>query len=188
MRSSLGRVRGPELDVGCFTNLPTTTSTSTHDLDGYLAAKARLFDRLSRVGAPCSTSTTRAVRRLAARLPGRASTFGAGGAVAPTRDSTAAARRRPRRARDAARARSPSSRALLGRYNLPTCSPPWPSREALELPPPAIAEGLALPPPLPGRMQPVRRGQGFPVMIDYAHTDAALERRSRALRALAGGA
>ena len=37
-------------------------------------------------------------------------------------------------------------------------------------------------PPLPGRMESVDAGQPFPVIVDYAHTDAALEAALKSVR------
>jgi UDP-N-acetylmuramoyl-L-alanyl-D-glutamate--2,6-diaminopimelate ligase len=45
------------------------------------------------------------------------------------------------------------------------------------LPAEVIAEGLANCPPVPGRFQPVRAGQDFAVLVDYAHTPDGLEKR-----------
>jgi len=58
--------------------------------------------------------------------------------------------------------------------------------EALELEPAAIVEGIRRTAPLPGRMEPVEVGQKFPVVVDFAHTDAALEAAIRSLKELAG--
>ncbi len=41
--------------------------------------------------------------------------------------------------------------------------------------------------PIPGRMEPVDRGQPFPVFVDYAHTDAALDAALRSAREVVGG-
>jgi len=54
--------------------------------------------------------------------------------------------------------------------------------EALDLPHEDIATGIAAQRPLTGRLEPVDCGQSFPVLIDYAHTDAALEASLMALR------
>jgi UDP-N-acetylmuramoyl-L-alanyl-D-glutamate--2,6-diaminopimelate ligase len=48
----------------------------------------------------------------------------------------------------------------------------------------AIALAHAL--PLPGRMESVERGQEFLALVDYAHTDAALEAALRSTRELIG--
>lgn len=179
-----GRVRGLEFDVGCFTNLTRDHLDFHAGLDDYLAVKARLFDQLKPGGRAVLGVDDPAVRGLAERLPG-ALTFGSGGAVATT----------PRLELDArgirgelATPRGPLGfeSPLLGRYNLLNLLAAVAVGEALELPREAIAGGLAATPPLPGRMQPVDLGQGFPVVVDYAHTDAALEAAIRSLRELAG--
>lgn len=50
-----------------------------------------------------------------------------------------------------------------------------------------IADGLANCPPVPGRFQPVRAGQGFAVLVDYAHTPDGLENVLRSARPLTAG-
>jgi UDP-N-acetylmuramoyl-L-alanyl-D-glutamate--2,6-diaminopimelate ligase len=55
------------------------------------------------------------------------------------------------------------------------------------LSPEIIAEGLANCPPVPGRFQPVRAGQDFAVLVDYAHTPDGLENVLRSARPLTTG-
>lgn len=50
-----------------------------------------------------------------------------------------------------------------------------------------IAQGLALCPPVPGRFQPVRAGQEFAVLVDYAHTPDGLENVLKSARPLTRG-
>jgi UDP-N-acetylmuramoyl-L-alanyl-D-glutamate--2,6-diaminopimelate ligase len=50
-----------------------------------------------------------------------------------------------------------------------------------------IQAGLAECPPVPGRFQPVRVGQDFAVLIDYAHTPDGIENVLRAARPLTKG-
>jgi UDP-N-acetylmuramoyl-L-alanyl-D-glutamate--2,6-diaminopimelate ligase len=50
-----------------------------------------------------------------------------------------------------------------------------------------IAEGLAKSRPVPGRFQPVRAGQEFAVLVDYAHTPDGLENVLRSARPLTQG-
>jgi UDP-N-acetylmuramoyl-L-alanyl-D-glutamate--2,6-diaminopimelate ligase len=52
------------------------------------------------------------------------------------------------------------------------------------LPADVIAEGLRTCPPVPGRFQPVRAGQDFTVLVDYAHTPDGLENVLRSVREL----
>jgi UDP-N-acetylmuramoyl-L-alanyl-D-glutamate--2,6-diaminopimelate ligase len=55
------------------------------------------------------------------------------------------------------------------------------------LSPEVIARGLANCPPVPGRFQPVRVGQDFAVLVDYAHTPDGLENVLRSARPLTTG-
>src|SRR5205085_3458188 len=52
---------------------------------------------------------------------------------------------------------------------------------------PQIAAALEDTTGAPGRLQPVRVGQPFAVLVDYAHTDDALENALSALRPLTRG-
>lgn len=51
----------------------------------------------------------------------------------------------------------------------------------------AVAEGLRLAPQVPGRLERVDAGQGFAVLVDYAHTPDALDKALRAVRAITPG-
>lgn len=55
------------------------------------------------------------------------------------------------------------------------------------LSPEVIAKGLANCPPVPGRFEPVRAGQEFAVLVDYAHTPDGLENVLRSARPLTQG-
>lgn len=55
------------------------------------------------------------------------------------------------------------------------------------LSPEVIARGLAECPPVPGRFQPIRAGQDFAVLVDYAHTPDGLENVLRSARPLTTG-
>ena len=50
-----------------------------------------------------------------------------------------------------------------------------------------IARGLSSVPPIPGRMEPVERGQPFRVLVDYAHTPDAVRRAVAAARGMGTG-
>ena len=55
---------------------------------------------------------------------------------------------------------------------------------AVGLEPEAVASGIAALDGVPGRMERIDRGQPFAVVVDYAHTDVALENLLRSLRGL----
>lgn len=180
-----GRVEGAEYDAACFTNLTRDHLDFHADLEEYFAVKTRLFEQLKPGGRAVLGVDDPYVRRLVERIPG-AVTFGAGAGavVAPVRVDLDAHGIRG----EIATPRGPLAIAspLLGRYNLLNLLAAVAIGEALELPPAAIAAGAAATHPLPGRMEPVEAGQEFPVVVDYAHTDAALEAAIRSLRELAG--
>jgi UDP-N-acetylmuramoyl-L-alanyl-D-glutamate--2,6-diaminopimelate ligase len=178
-----GRVRGIAFDVAAFTNLSRDHFDFHRDYDDYFAAKAKLFEQLKPGGRAVVNLADEHGLRLRESLPG-ALGFGPGGEVAAgdvrlDRDGIRGELSTPRGALAFA---SP----LLGRYNLDNLLAAAAIGEALELPHAAIAAGIAATPPLPGRMEPVDAGQSFPVVVDYAHTDAALEAAIRSLKELAG--
>ncbi len=81
----------------------------------------------------------------------------------------------------------PFASAVLGRYNLSNLLAAAAAAEALGLPHAAVAAAFAAQRPIPGRMEPVEHGQPFPVFVDYAHTDAALEAALRSAREVVNG-
>jgi UDP-N-acetylmuramoyl-L-alanyl-D-glutamate--2,6-diaminopimelate ligase len=150
----------------------------------YFAAKRQLFAQLKAGARPAVNLDDPYGRRLAAELPA-AVTFGDGGAVqaGEVRLSTGGIAARFETPRGALAVESP----LLGRYNLANLLAAVAAAEALGLPHEAMARGIAARRPVPGRMEPVERGQPFPVFVDYAHTDDALRAALAAVREVAGG-
>ena len=183
---AMGRVAGVLFDVGVFTNLTRDHLDYHPDMESYFAAKRRLFDQLKPGGRAVVNLDDPWGRRLAAELPG-ALTFGTRGTGADveaeesTLDAagTHAVLRTPR---GSLRFSSP----LLGTYNLANLLAAAAAAEALGLPQAAVAAAFAAQRPIAGRMEPVDLGQPFPVFVDYAHTDAALEAALRSAREVAG--
>jgi UDP-N-acetylmuramoyl-L-alanyl-D-glutamate--2,6-diaminopimelate ligase len=178
----MGRVAGAAFDAAVFTNLTRDHLDYHPDMESYFAAKRRLFDLLKPGGRAVVNLDDPYGRRLAAELPG-AVTFGAGGEVHATgvrldADGTHGTLHTPR---GAIALDSP----LLGLYNLSNLLAAAAAAEALELPQAAVAAAFAAQRPIPGRMEPVDRGQPFPVFVDYAHTDAALDAALRSAREVA---
>ncbi len=178
----LHRVDGAEFDVAIFTNLTRDHLEFHGDMEGYFAAKKQLFDHLKPEGRAVVNLDDPYGRRLAAEIPG-ALTFGEGGDVAPLAVELGVKGIRATLAtpRGELTFRSP----LLGRFNLENLLAAAAGAEALGLPHPAIVAAFAAQRPIAGRMEPVDRGQPFPVFVDYAHTDAALAAALRSVRELA---
>jgi UDP-N-acetylmuramoyl-L-alanyl-D-glutamate--2,6-diaminopimelate ligase len=179
-----GRVAGVAFDVAVFTNLTRDHFDFHAGFEDYFAAKRRLFAQLKPGGRAVVNLDDPYGRRLAAELPD-AWTFGEGGAVAARsvrcdRQGISGELATPEGA-------VAFSTPLLGRYNLENLLAAAAAASALGVPLPAIAAALGEARALPGRMEPVDRGQPFLAVVDYAHTDAALEAALRAARELAPG-
>jgi UDP-N-acetylmuramoyl-L-alanyl-D-glutamate--2,6-diaminopimelate ligase len=76
---------------------------------------------------------------------------------------------------------------LLGRYNAWNAAAAFGASLALGVPEAVAVEGLSRAPAVPGRLEPVRAGQPFQLVVDYAHTPDALERALGAAREHATG-
>lgn len=170
------RVGGAGFDLAVFLNLSRDHLDYHRDLEDYFGAKRRLFSQLAPGGRAVVNVDDEHGRRLAAELaaePDRpAVTFGRDGDVRVTaaeldNTGTRATFATPGGAIEVC---SP----LLGRYNLENLSAAVAAGVALEVEPEVVARGLGAAPPLPGRMEPVDRGQPFGVLVDYAHTPDAL--------------
>lgn len=183
----LHRVEGALFDVAVFTNLTRDHLDFHGDMESYFAAKRRLFDRLMPEGKAVICRDDPAGERLIAELVGRVSMItyglddgdlcysemqlghqGSGGVISTPRG--------------AFRFETP----LLGRYNLLNILAAVGVGEALGLTHAAMARALAEFRPLTGRLEPVGSGEPVPVLLDFAHTPAALEAALESLRELAG--
>ena len=178
-----GRVDCASFDLAVFLNLSRDHLDFHPTMEDYFAAKATLFDRLEANGRAAIAIDGDWGRRLAERHPG-AITFGEAGAVRFLElrlDARGiAARIATPRGEVAVRTR------LLGGYNAQNLLAAVAAAEALELDPGVYASALLDLERLPGRMEPVERGQPFPVIVDYAHTDGALRAALEATRGLGG--
>ena len=73
---------------------------------------------------------------------------------------------------------------LVGAFNVSNILAAAAVGVALDLPPEAIAEGVAAVRDVPGRMERIEAGQDFLSIVDFAHTPNALKRALQATRAM----
>lgn len=177
----LGRVEGATFEVAVFTNLTHDHLDFHGDLESYFQAKRRLFERLADDGRAVVNIDDAHGRRLAAEWPD-ALTFGQEGDIGVDAESLSYDGMR-------LQLRTPRgpltvSCQLIGGYNRDNVLAAVATAEALELPQAAIVEGLRRQKPLAGRLEPVDVGQGFPALVDYAHTPDALRAVLDSLRQL----
>jgi UDP-N-acetylmuramoyl-L-alanyl-D-glutamate--2,6-diaminopimelate ligase len=77
--------------------------------------------------------------------------------------------------------------ALRGGFNVENCLGVFAAALALDVEGDVIGRGIAAVDAVPGRMEPVDAGQGFTVVVDYAHTPDSILSVLRGARPLAAG-
>jgi UDP-N-acetylmuramoyl-L-alanyl-D-glutamate--2,6-diaminopimelate ligase len=181
---SLGRVDGVHFSVGGFTNLSRDHLDFHPTMADYFEAKARLFDPASTVCADTAVICVddEAGRAMAARAanPVTVSTTGpaswtvAAVAQGPggTQEFTAA---------DPAGVHHRIGIRLPGRYNIANALVALAILDSVGVAPEQAAPGLAAA-TVPGRLEPVDRGQSFLALVDYAHKPGALRAVLETLR------
>jgi UDP-N-acetylmuramoyl-L-alanyl-D-glutamate--2,6-diaminopimelate ligase len=183
-----GRVAGLQFAGGAFTNLTGDHLDYHKTMDEYAAAKAMLFEMLPSHGVAVVNAEDKWTPRMVANCRARIIRYGFG----KTADY---------RARDIAITstgthfilHTPDGRAemdlqLIGKHNIENAlAAAALLGEVFGFSVHQLAAGLKDAQGAPGRLQAVRTGQPFAVLVDYAHTDDALENVLTALRPLTRG-
>ena len=170
---ALNRTAGTSFAVAAFTNLSQDHLDFHHDMESYFAAKQKLFD--DRASVHVIDVTTDAGRRLAGLSPGRVVRVGYG-----TDCDVRITGEEP--------GLSSSAFVLLidgleeavtvrpgGLHNIRNAALAAGCARVVGIEPDSIVQGLRAVRRVPGRLDPVDAGQPFDVLVDYAHTPAAVE-------------
>ncbi|HET8955512.1 MAG TPA: UDP-N-acetylmuramoyl-L-alanyl-D-glutamate--2,6-diaminopimelate ligase [Solirubrobacterales bacterium] len=177
---TLHRADAIHFEVAIFTNLTQDHLDFHADMEDYFLAKRKLFEMgpktaIVNVDDPYG-------RRLAEEF--ECLTFSAEGAPADysARDVSF----------DAGGARFAVGEMELrtgmpGHFNVANALGAFAAAEAMGVGPEIAAAGLARAARVPGRFEPIDEGQGFSVLVDYAHTPDSLENVLRAARRLTEG-
>ncbi len=184
---ALGRVDGARFPVAAFLNLGSDHLDFHGDVESYFAAKAALFERLlpsDTAVLPCDDARGASI---AARTRARTVTFG--------RAANASVRLHSERCGiDGSEALLEiSNRSLLvrtslpGRFHLENVAAAAACALAAGLPADAIPAGVEAVRSIPGRTERVDDGQPFAVLVDFAHTEAALAKLLDGMRDLSRG-
>jgi UDP-N-acetylmuramoyl-L-alanyl-D-glutamate--2,6-diaminopimelate ligase len=182
---ALDRVAGCRFDVAVFTNLTRDHLDFHGDMESYARAKAMLF-AMRKPGAPAVVNADDDFgRRLASQVAPPVLTYSASGGQTDVRAAAAhcdlaGTTLEVRHAGGTVSIVSP----LLGRFNVENLLAAATAGLALGMPPERIAAALASVPRVPGRLEPVEAGQSYAILVDYAHTEDALERLLCAVREL----
>jgi len=183
---ALERVAGCRFDVAVFTNLTPEHLDFHGDMESYYQAKQRLFGMRKTDAAAVVNLDDDSGRRLVAEIAPPIVTYSASGN--PEADVRAAASRcdlagtslEVERAEGSFRVSS----TLLGRFNVENLLAAAAAGLALGVRPERVAAALASVRRVPGRLEPVEAGQPYAILVDYAHTEDALERLLLAVKEL----
>jgi len=183
---SLERVAGSRFDVAVFTNLTRDHLDFHGDMKSYYEAKKGLFTMRKEGAFAVVNSDDEAGRRLAGEVAPPVLTFSASGSsVADVRAASVRCDLSGSSLEVVHRGRSfPVRSPLPGRFNVENLLAAASAGIALGMDGEDIAAALASVRRVPGRLEPVEAGQGFPILVDYAHTEDALVRLLNAVREL----
>lgn len=183
---TLGRVDGVHFAVGGFTNLSRDHLDFHPTMRDYFEAKARLFAPESANRAELSVlCVDDDAGREMARLAREPVTVSATGRVADwTIEDIRTVGRNAQEffAVDPAGVHHHLQIGLPGRYNVANCLLAIALLDAVGVSPEQAVPGLRTA-TVPGRMEPVERGQDFLAVVDYAHKPGALQAVLETLRA-----
>lgn len=184
---ALSRVEGARFAVAAFLNLSPDHLDFHGDEASYFEAKAGLFATLAPEAWAVLPADSPHGETLARRTHARTLTFGRSDGAAvrlcderSTLKGSSAVLLTPRGS-------LPIRTHLPGRHNLDNVAAAAACALALDLPPESIPVGVLTLEGVPGRLQQVGPGQPFSVLVDYAHTSAALEGLLGWLRGVTAG-
>ncbi len=182
---TLGRVDGVKFSVGGFTNLSRDHLDFHPTMDDYFDAKARLFDPQSPTHAAVSVvCIDDDAGRAMAALAHHPVTVSVSDRDADWRVENITTVERGAQeffAVDPAGVHHGLRIGLPGRYNVANCLLAAALLDAVGVSPEQATPGLRTA-TVPGRLEPIDRGQGFLALVDYAHKPGALRAVLETLR------
>jgi UDP-N-acetylmuramoyl-L-alanyl-D-glutamate--2,6-diaminopimelate ligase len=182
---ALHRADATHFEVALFTNLTQDHLDFHADMEDYFLAKRKLFEAGS--GAAVVNVDDPYGRRLVSEF--ECVTFSAEGgeadyAAREVRFDASGAEFTVALAGDGELA---VRTGLPGHFNVANALGAFAAARALGIEPETAAAGLARAARVPGRFEPIDEGQGFAVLVDYAHTPDSLGNVLRAARRLTQG-
>jgi UDP-N-acetylmuramoyl-L-alanyl-D-glutamate--2,6-diaminopimelate ligase len=183
------RCAGIAFDVGVFTNLTGDHLDYHGTMEGYLAAKRRLFDRLDATATAVVNVDDPHAEAMIERTAARVLRFGLGQGADVRGELLEAGADGTRWRLSHGGASAVVATGLIGRHNVYNALAASAACIALGAPVAELGEALGAAPSAPGRLQRVGEpGQAVSVFVDYAHTDDALANVLGALRPITSGA
>jgi UDP-N-acetylmuramoyl-L-alanyl-D-glutamate--2,6-diaminopimelate ligase len=183
-----GRVDGIRFAGAAFTNLTRDHMDYHGNMENYAAAKAKLFEMLDEDAIAVVNAEDGWSARMVAGCKARVVRFGFGAEADYSARDIAMTSQGSRFILHTPDGSAEVGLGMIGRHNIANAiTAAALLGEVFRLTVHQIAAGLQDAQGAPGRLQAVRCGQSFAVLVDYAHTDDALEKVLTALRPLTRG-
>jgi UDP-N-acetylmuramoyl-L-alanyl-D-glutamate--2,6-diaminopimelate ligase len=182
------RTSGVFFSGAAFTNLTGDHLDYHQTMENYASAKARLFETLDAEAVAVINDESKWSDRMIRDCPSRIIRFGFSRRADYRASSVQASAAGTQFMLHTPDGKAAVNMKLIGRHNIENAL----AAAALVgesgcMTINQIAAALHDAPGAPGRLEPVETGQPFSVLVDYAHTDDALDNVLSALRPLAGG-
>lgn len=178
------RTDGIDWAGAVFTNASPEHLDYHGSFEDYLRAKLRLFESLAPTAAAVVNRDDPSWKRICQVSPGRVVTYSlkakADFVAQDLEFSMEATRCRLNTPQGPFRLTSP----LIGRHNLENVLAALGAVSSMGVPMERMLAGVESFKGVPGRLERIDEGQPFPVLVDYAHTDGALEQVLESLRAV----
>ncbi|HEY1921236.1 MAG TPA: UDP-N-acetylmuramoyl-L-alanyl-D-glutamate--2,6-diaminopimelate ligase [Tepidisphaeraceae bacterium] len=183
-----GRVEGIRFAGAAFTNLTRDHLDYHETMENYAAAKAKLFASLDEDAIAVVNADDKWSERMIVRCKARVVKFGFGDEADYSARDVAMTSQGSKFILHTPDGSAEVKLGMIGRHNIANAMTAAALLgEVFRLGVHQIAAGLQEAQGAPGRLQAVRCGQKFAVLVDYAHTDDALEKVLMALRPLTRG-
>jgi len=182
------RLAGVQFAGAAFTNLTGDHLDYHKTMDAYAAAKAKLFESLDAEATAVINDDDSWSNRMIENCPSRIIRFGFGPRAHYRAGKVQITAQGSRFELIAPGGRADVQMKLIGKHNIENALAATAlAAEVCGVSINQIAAGLGDAGGAPGRLEAVELGQPFAVLVDYAHTDDALENVLSALRPLAKG-
>jgi UDP-N-acetylmuramoyl-L-alanyl-D-glutamate--2,6-diaminopimelate ligase len=180
----LKRVWGVSFDVVVFTNLSGEHLDYHASMEDYFEAKKKLFFLDHKKNTAVVNMDDPWGRKLLAELPMRTVSFGLEPAAIVRAVKPVFREDGIRAGIDYPGGTLRAESRLVGRHNLYNIMAAAAAALSLNIPAKAVEDGIAGLAGVPGRFERVPNGLGIQVIVDYAHTDNALQNLLEAVRAM----
>jgi UDP-N-acetylmuramoyl-L-alanyl-D-glutamate--2,6-diaminopimelate ligase len=183
-----GRVAGVNFAAAAFTNLTLDHLDYHGTMENYAAAKARLFDQLDESSIAIVNAQDNWSPRMVQYCHARVVKFGLATSADYRAQDISLSNQGSRFTLHAPHGHADVELKLIGKHNIANAlTAAAIVGSVFKIPVEQIANALKNAQGAPGRLQSVLAGQPFAVLVDYAHTDDALQNVLAALRPLTRG-